>query len=363
MRFEYDIQHDENELRHRVIDALRSTPEASHIGVSVAREVVTLEGRVSSLDSRTAAEEIVSRVPGVSAVVNDLRIDLVSWVHPVVEHILVPVDLSDERVGALRYARLFAEKLDSRVTVLYSDPLAPKAGQEVPYTERLDRMVRLYADPHLDPWPFDVAFGEGDPANAILRHVDRTRRNLIVMGTSAREIRGHAPSRSVAMSVVRRCTCPVLTIDEDDYPPIQRGIGVTSIVCPVNLTPVARQALEFAAKLADVFRAHLYVVRVVEPDEHTELAHEEGRLHTWLGDHVAGLGAHLNDVRPYRHALVRGHAPDAILESVTRFDADLLVIGAQHGSDIEGVARIGSTTERLMQTATVPVLVVPRAAS
>jgi nucleotide-binding universal stress UspA family protein len=358
MQFELDIRHGEIELRRRVISALQRIPESSHIGVSVANEVVTLEGCVQSLDVLRLAEEMASAVEGVSSVVNDLRLDAVSWVQPLVEHVVVPVDLSDQRVGALRYAHLFAHKLGSRVTVLYADPLAPRPGQETPYTERLDRMVRMYADPHLDPWPFDVALWRGDPATVILQHTPGDR-GMIVMGTSARERDGHVASRSVAMAVVRGASCPVLTIDGDDYPPVHRGVGVTAIVCPVNLSAVARRAVEFAAKLAEVFHAHLFVVRVVEPDEHTELGHEEGRLRTWLGDHLPGTGNDLRGVRPYRQLAVRGDATESILESVARFDGDLLVVGAQPRKTAAGGTTLGSTTERLMQSATIPVLVVP----
>jgi nucleotide-binding universal stress UspA family protein len=348
----------ENEIRHRVAEALHAFPEASHIGVSVDREIVTLDGSVGSLDVKTAAEEIVSRVEGVSAVVNDLRIDGVSWVHPLVEHILVPVDLSDERAGALRYARLFAEKLGSRLSVLYVDPLNAATGQETAYAERLHRMVELYAEPHLEPYPFDIAVAENGAANAILRQAEATRNDLIVMGTSAREKRGHEPARSVSIAVVRGARCPVLTIDEDDYPPVQRGVGVTAIVCPVNLTAVARQAVLLAANLAGVFHAHLIVVRAVEPEEQTELAYEEHRLHTWLGDLP---GTNLRTVRPYREIVVRGRATEAILECVSRFDSDLLVIGAQQKLAGGGGAMTGRTTEELVRLASTPVLAVPHA--
>ena len=359
MGFEPDIRHDENEIRRRVIAALRCTPGNAHIGASVRREVVTLHGRVASLETGQAAEEIVAGLPGVSAVVNELELDAVSWIEPLVEHILVPVDLSDERVGVLRYARVMAERLGSRITVFYADPLRARPGEEAPYAKRLHRTLELYAQPHLDPCPFDTAFAAGEPAAGILEQAQRDRSGLIVMGTSVRDAEGHPPPESVGMAVVRRSRCPVLTVDANDYPPVQRGVGVTAIVCPVNLTATARPAVELAAKLAEVFRAHLFVVRVIEPGEETGVVHEQGRLRTWLGDRLPGTGRHLSGVRPRRREVVNGDAAAATLDAVARFDADLLVVGARARSGDDGSPAVGATTERLLRAASVPVLIVP----
>lgn len=65
----------------------------------------------------------------------------------------------------------------------------------------------------------------------------------------------------------------------------------------------------------------------------------------------------LHHVRPYRQIVVRGRAPETILESVSRFDGNLLVIGASRKS--AGEARAGATTEEILRSASVPVLVVP----
>jgi nucleotide-binding universal stress UspA family protein len=347
----------ENEIRHHVVEALRSTDQTSRVGVAVEREIVTLAGTVGSLDAKTSAEEIASRVPGVSAVINHLQVGTPSWIHPLVETVLLPVDLSDERVGSLRYAHLLAEKFGARVTILYVDPIAPRPGQEKVYAERLERTLELYATPHLEPYPFDIAVADGDAGRAILAQAERSASDLIVMGTSGREHGGHDPTHSVSLAVVRGSSCPVLTMGEHDYPPVQRGVGISTIVCPVNLTAAARESVLYAAKLADAFRAHLIVVRVVEPEENTELGHEERLLHSWLGDHLPGT--RMRGVKPYRQIVVRGRATETVLEWALKSECDLLVVGAERKITGELVT-MGTTTEGLLRSATTPVLIVPR---
>ena len=41
----------------------------------------------------------------------------------VVDHILLATDLSDSSVPALRYARLLADGLAAKLTVMYTDPI------------------------------------------------------------------------------------------------------------------------------------------------------------------------------------------------------------------------------------------------
>jgi osmotically-inducible protein OsmY len=69
---------DDLQLQQRVIDELTFDPtvHAAHIGISTRNGVVTLNGHVSSVAEKFAAERAVRRVKGVKAVAQELSVHL-----------------------------------------------------------------------------------------------------------------------------------------------------------------------------------------------------------------------------------------------------------------------------------------------
>jgi nucleotide-binding universal stress UspA family protein len=129
--------------------------------------------------------------------------------------------------------------------------------------------------------------------------------------------------------------------------------AVTKIVCPVNFSEVAMDALREAAALAGSFDAELIAVHVLEPGV-DPIGNEEEQLRDW----TAPL---LPPAARYRQFILRGDPAERILESVDDLAADLLVAGAQH-TLFRNATVIGTTTDRLVRFAPCPVLVIPRAA-
>src|SRR5256885_17226387 len=68
----------ETELQEDVLNELKWEPsvEAAHIGVAVKDGVVTLSGHVPSYAEKYAAERAATRVHGVRAVANELKVKL-----------------------------------------------------------------------------------------------------------------------------------------------------------------------------------------------------------------------------------------------------------------------------------------------
>lgn len=336
-------------LRQRVMDALRTIPDMSNVGVSVAREmVVTLAGSVPSRRSREVAEVLAAQIAGVSSVSNGLWVDDLAG--RAVEEVIVPVDLTERNVVSFRYARLFAKKLGSRLTIVHADPLDPVTPRQPEHVERLLRTLELYAGPHLDPHPFETVIERNnDPASAIMRRVKRSANPLIVMETAARHPDG-AKRESITLDLVRRSGCPVLVRGEEDDTSLERGIGITTIVCAVDATEAARTNVEYAAKLADAFDARLVIVHIARPQSRTGLDYERERLRMWADRHLP---------RPHRQIVIRSEDVHASLIEQARLSrADLIVAGARPrmaGWDVV----TGTTTERLVTAAPLPVLTVP----
>jgi osmotically-inducible protein OsmY len=70
----------QSNLQQNILDELKWEPslDSSRIGVSVESGVVVLTGHVRSLVEKNIAEQAVKRVRGVSAVANELEIDILS---------------------------------------------------------------------------------------------------------------------------------------------------------------------------------------------------------------------------------------------------------------------------------------------
>jgi len=283
-----------------------------------------------------------------------------------IRHVLAPTDLGEAGVAALKYARLFADRTKARLTVLYCDPIifpadaiGPSAAMLFVPTPAQEAEMKTAVKKHADPWmkgrPYDAVVNTGAPVPLILRASEELGADLIVMGTHARHGWRRAILGSVSEGVLHGSRCPVLTVQNHKLPALDGRVTVTKIVCPINFTDVARDALRYAVRIAGEFNAELIVVHVVEPDIETDIAQNAERLRQWAGTDVEGLFS-------YRELVLRGGAAERVLDAVDDVGADLLIVGAQHRLFRDATV-VGTTTERLVRFASCPVLVVAREAA
>ena len=138
-------------------------------------------------------------------------------------NILVPIDFSDTAETALDYAVVLANKLDARVHLLNVIGVpalgVPELGVALTASV-IDSVVRSNQealDKLANARRHAVQIGEvmlrtGDARDVILKTADEVGADMIVMGTHGRRGVRRALLGSVAESVVRTASCPVLTI-------------------------------------------------------------------------------------------------------------------------------------------------------
>ena len=147
---------------------------------------------------------------------------------PAVKRVLVPIDFSPSARVALEYATFLAGKLGAELQVLHvweppgyvgPDTLAllPVAavgqpGWEETRVEVQREVDRFLAGASPRPTALDVRIEAGEPSDAILRVAKESGADLIVMGTHGRTGLSRLLIGSVAEAVLRRATCPVLTL-------------------------------------------------------------------------------------------------------------------------------------------------------
>lgn len=278
--------------------------------------------------------------------------------NPLFTHILTPTDLSDSSLPALRYARLLADRFAAKLTVMYTDPIVYPVdylgpiGPYVPTSEHEDRLrkdVESYASPSLEGREFTIEVTAGQPIPAILADARELHADLIVMGTHRRHGWRRALLGSVSDGVIHDSHIPVLTVAHDDTGTTM-PYAITNILCPINFSDVARESLRFASRIADAFDARLTIAHVIDDPANASI--DEAGVRRWVAPELQ----HRCD---YREVILRGGPAERVLDCAEDLGADFLVIGAQHQL-FRDTTVIGTTSERLIRFASVPVLVVPR---
>ena len=134
--------------------------------------------------------------------------------------ILVPSDFSHASDAILPLATSIARDRDAEILFVHvqEPPVAYAAGELYygpiePDTDALEQMLnRLQPTDPKVPCRHQMLLGE--PATEIVRMAEDLGVDMIVMGTHGRSGLARMLMGSVAEKVVRRATCPVLTVKE-----------------------------------------------------------------------------------------------------------------------------------------------------
>jgi len=141
--------------------------------------------------------------------------------------ILVPVDFSDPSLAALRYAAALGAQLGASVDVLHVwDPppdveSSTKLLVEFARSDEGHKMMQWLSsfegDSQVEPHGRIARGGEGDVPDTILREAEAGDYDLVVMGVHLHHRFWRLLRGGVTDEVVRRSSCPVLTIRADDW--------------------------------------------------------------------------------------------------------------------------------------------------
>ncbi len=140
------------------------------------------------------------------------------------KRIICPIDFSDASRAALEAAAEVAKRYGAKVALFHAYPVPGYTfpdGSFVASSKMLDELSEQ-AQRHLAEWKaiaeglgiahVEIATAIGEPAHEILAFAKAQKADLLVLGTHGRTGIQHALMGSVAERVVRRSTCPVLTV-------------------------------------------------------------------------------------------------------------------------------------------------------
>jgi len=295
-----------------------------------------------------------------------------------INRILCPVDFSEFSQHALDHAIAISRLYGAWLTVLNVFPIAipadmfaglpgfqPKTLSETD-KERMMAYVKEFAAREAGH-PVHCVVREGPDIHVeILAAAEEASSDLIVMGTHGRSGFQHLVLGSVAEKVLRRASCPVLTVPSKtpDAVPVNRLL-YKRILCGIDFSDCSLVALEYARSLAAGWKAHLDVVTIVQPIPFWESSPARGAapqlIETLQAEAkqqieilIAGLPADGIDAQ----AIVAVGTPhQEIVKLAAEREAELIVLGG-HGRGVVDRLLFGSTTNQVVRRAACPVLTV-----
>jgi nucleotide-binding universal stress UspA family protein len=287
--------------------------------------------------------------------------------------ILFAADFSDASTEAFRMACSLAVAGRSRLHVLHvvEADLVPKEtaflGQvAVPYYDANadgdhdDELKQKLRAAYVPNSPIDVVYHvrAGHAAAEILRMAEWTGADLIVVGTHGRTGLSWLLAGSVATSVMRRASRPVLAMHDGSKHPRDAEQPPT-ILHPTDFSENSEAALRVARELARDLGARLILFHAAPFDVYVQDMAVPVDLSLYREE--------LEDMRrrvdqgdlkyPVETRLCQGEAADEITRAAAELGNGLIVMGT-HGRS--GLARLlfGSVTEFVLPRADCPVLAV-----
>lgn len=287
------------------------------------------------------------------------------------ETILAPADGSDHARRAAAHAGALAAAFDAEVHLLTVTDIQTAAGPfsaggvDREYRERIEDQARDWLAATEEAVAADVeqqtALREGKPAEIIAEYANEVGADMITMGTHGRSGVSRYVLGSVAERVLRLADPPVFTVGAGDR--TEPGEPIEDVLVPTDGSERAATAIEHGVALAGIDGGRVHAVSVLEEPLGLEDADPlEGEIRALVEDEAhtateivaeAAEAAGLESVVDLR----RGNPAEELLAYVDEAGIDVVAMGTQGRTGLNRYL-LGSTTERVVRHAPVPVVAV-----
>jgi nucleotide-binding universal stress UspA family protein len=307
------------------------------------------------------------------------------------DEILLPTDGSAHATAAAEHALALARAFDATVHVLgvadvnRAAGLFDAGGVDEAFLERVEReaedAVERTAGLAGTDDRVETAVVDGDPGDAIIEYAEDEPVDAVVMGTHGRRGLRRFIAGSVTEHVVRLSPVPVFTVrrpdDADDAADESAEAGEApadatgplpsyeTVLVPTDGSDTAELAVDHAVGIADAFDGRLHALSVVDvgalgaesqvvPTE-TMIESLTQRSEAAVAAVAERAGAAGLDITT---EVQQGFPGTSVLRYAREHDADVVVMGT-HGRTGLGRLLLGSTAERVLRRAEMPVCAVP----
>ncbi len=288
------------------------------------------------------------------------------------ERILVPTDGSTHSLRAAAHGAYLARHFDASIRLLHVVDVQRAAGvfdaggieeQFVDYLlEQGQSVLDETATALQGLKAIDRAVVEGEPADTLLDDIDADGADLVAMGTHGRRGLRRYLVGSVTERVVRRAPVPVLTVRATDRSHVAGGYD--DVLIPTDGSTAAEAAVEHGLGVAERAGARVHSVFVVNEGELRHVPEDVSgaqlrrRVDAIGADATERIAAAAEERGLEAHTDERDGPPASdLLAHVDEEGIDLVAMGTA-GQTGPSRFLLGSTAERIIRHAEVPVLAV-----
>lgn len=296
-----------------------------------------------------------------------------------VKKILVPVDFSDPSKTAVNYGLSLALQFNARLVLthivpsstalIYTFPTESFAFEKDQARYAKSMLPTLVAERYRDTVNLQTIIKVGEIRSELLGIVQDEKIDLVVMGTHGRGALDRWMLGSLTERMLRKIPVPILTVSHLD--PTKElhdasPVPMRHILYATDLSDSAEAGLKFSAELARGTGARLTVLHVLKTIETVYWGAEGGFLPEELSsirdDALARLRAsvpeEISKGLDVYTMMTEGDAYREIIRVADEDKADIIVMN-MHGKGFVERTLLGSTAERVIRSAHVPVLSIP----
>ena len=291
---------------------------------------------------------------------------------PHISSILCPVDFSEFSIHAYEYAQSLAWHYKAKLIlqhVLYPlEPfdfwdIYPGSYEEICRKRRADveQQLEEFAKRHARTEIQPQCFGQDGPVtDLILSLAEAQAANLIVMGTHGRRGIDRLMLGSTTEKILRRARCPVLAVRKPAHhlqSSVQdpEPVHLRKILLCTDFSDPAHHASEYALSMAREYGAELTLLHVLEDiPSSTGLQSATEKVVKQLEESIAPKP---DEARDFKVMVRVGKPFQQIMQLALESQTDLVIMGVR-GRGALDTALFGSTTYRVIQLGSCPVLAV-----
>jgi nucleotide-binding universal stress UspA family protein len=288
-----------------------------------------------------------------------------------IARILVPMDFSGSSRRAMSLAARLSLKCGATLTIAHVIPVIGASNYAFPsqvqdferkaLAEASKRLPLEIPEPLRDRLGSQILIRVGDVRDELLRIVEEEHADLIVLGTHGRRYLGRFFLGSTTEGLLRRISVPILTVSDrnaDRRSASPFDVPFRRILFATDLSQSASAGLDYCVDFARKLEAHLTVLHVMDL-RYAEAQGTADEIRTILQDRFRELVAKERKARSNIEArVVQGVPYHEILKCADDSNADLIVITLRGMGFLER-ALLGSTAERIVRAAQIPVLSLP----
>lgn len=282
-----------------------------------------------------------------------------------IHKIMVPVDFSETSKRAVNYGLSLALEFEAQLILAHIVPYDPAA-----YEKAKADLLGLIPPDCRDRINFDIIVQGGEVRSELLGIVEDKEIDLIVMGTRGRSYLERMLLGSVTDRLLRKVHVPILTVshlDPEKEIHIPGPLPLRRILYATDLADGSEEGLEFSVRFARGLDATLTVAHVVQfadtafrgIETAAVLPDYANEVRLRAEDRLGRMVTLVSDGRvPISTALAEGVPYETINRLAEQYNSDLIIINVRNKGLLER-AVLGTTAERVIRTATAPVLSAP----